>query len=109
MTLIDRLERLSNGLADRDWLWWPLVRLRPARAAPFTMARALALAFATVLGGVGVVSAYRWSDDWPNPIDVLAVVGAIAFVLVGALFAAVAHFWSRRARRLGAAPTDTVP
>lgn len=102
MSLVDRLERVSNGLADRDWLWWPFVAWRPARERRMTALRTFALAAFTVAAALGAVSAYRWATGWPNPLDVLALVGAVAFAIVGALFGGVAWFWNRRARRLAA-------
>jgi hypothetical protein len=98
---LTRWERLCLALWQRDWLWWPLVFLRPApesRAGALLVA-SLALAGTLLAAGVAVLACRLLQVAMPWPIFGIGV--GICFVLVvGLLGLTFALPWNRRARLL---------
>ncbi len=95
------MERLINGLNDRDWNWWPLVAWRPEKReliGPALVLR-MTLCFGTVSGALILVVWWRSG----GAISVSSVVIALLFGwgLYALLFQSIfAWAWNRRARRL---------
>jgi hypothetical protein len=96
------MEEIMNWLADMDWLWWPVVFLRPPKDRDIDNRVLLKMTpfFGPVIGLFpllwvafrGMVAATLVS------ITVFLLIGCVAFFAFSKFTFAV--FWNRRARRL---------
>ena len=97
------LESSLNALADMDWGWWPLLRLRPQRHERMTTGRValISVAFSTLLT-IAVFSAIALRsgitpDFWAR-FTLVALASPPTFFVIYRLTFAVA--WNVRAERL---------
>lgn len=95
-----RIESAMNWLTDIDWMWWPLLSLRPKRTARFSPRLTLLLSVLVVVIGHGVVIILRVAGGKPVPLTVAAVVTTVLLILALAWFSLVALCWNNRAAHL---------
>jgi hypothetical protein len=99
--MIDRIENYMNSFTDRDWSWWPVLFLRPAKTQDIDnmIVWKLSFIFGPIIG-VG-----WWATHVTNT-GSKTLGSVLFFVLIACLFffaiykITFAYFWNRRARRL---------
>jgi hypothetical protein len=99
-SVVGRIESVINWLTDIDWMWWPLLSLRPKRTDRFSPRLTLFLSVLVVVIGHGVVIILRVSAGKPVPLAVAAVVTSVLLLLALGWFSLVALCWNNRAARL---------
>ena len=95
-----RIESMINWLTDIDWMWWPLLSLRPKRTDRFSPRLKVLLSIMVVVIGHGVVIIFRVSGGKSVPLGVAAVITVVLLILAFAWFSLVARCWNNRAARL---------
>ena len=100
MTIIDRAELIVNWLTDRNWLWWPLLFLRPRQSDHFSFRLAFGLSLLVTVIAHAFVIALRLTMQKPVPVVLAILLTIVILAMAFAWYCAVAFFWNRRALRL---------
>lgn len=98
--MLSRIESVFNYVSDRDWAWWPLLRLRPSKTERFSFRLVFALAFSAVAVASTIVLLLRVASHRTPSLEAVVVVSGVAVIGCCAWFGGLAYFWNRRARRL---------
>lgn len=101
-SLLDDLEEVVNGLADKDLSWWPFVWIRPARDARLSKRRGAAIALLYGLP-MALLACIALDAMLPAPVAERASVAALLTVpatMLLFLAVLVGPMWNRRAARL---------
>jgi hypothetical protein len=105
---MDRLEAIANWLSDRDWLWWPLLSLRPPRDRPMTNRMVFQLSLLgsmlieMLIGMMLVAGGSRLSREWVTSLVLTGLLTPLAVFLTYRL--TFAWCWNRRAARSVSSP-----
>lgn len=100
MHRISKLESAVNWLSDRDWFWWPVLFLRPARNEPFSWALIIGLSFFGSLVAHSVVLLLRHLMHKPFLPERIVYVHTVVFLFSLLLYYIHAKCWNSRASRL---------
>ncbi len=99
--MFENLDKFLNKLSDTDWVWWPVLRWRPAPKSNFTTLLVLKiLASAVPVGAVGLALLVLMVEKQPEWLSYwlgLSVASLSFFLVLEFMFAPA---WNRRAEKL---------
>lgn len=118
--MLNRIENMVNRYFDRDWVWWPFLRVRPMRHESFSWKRVCLLIAIDAVMAVGpfiaivlilqninpwlfIIIMFMLSALGERPQVTLTLLMVIMIVVMRVLMATA---WNRRARRLVAEGYD---
>lgn len=93
---MNKLESLVNKSSDTDWLWWPLLSLRPSKNEIFSFKLTVILSLVATFVEHGIVIFIRLANGQEIPFLFATFLTIFLFVLIEFWYLFVRSCWNKR-------------
>lgn len=97
---MNKFQTCINKFTDIDWLWWPLLALRPEKSKKFTLGLSMGLSVISVLVGQGIAVIFYLSIGGKVSIAFSIALTIVLFSASQIVFLFVKDSWNKRAVEL---------